>query len=59
MVNPWWNVSMYVQGNHLVGLPSYRIRRDEKVAEEGVVMLFLKDCNVEDNDRMVFQDYVK
>jgi len=46
--DPWWSVTVRInRQRHSVGSPSYKLRTDDAVAFQGIVLLFMKYCQVE------------
>jgi len=60
---PWWAATIRVQKNtstmkRLVGTPSYRIRCDEDVMKDRVVLLLMKACNVHEQHIAAFAEFL-
>ena len=64
MNDPWWAATITaVKGYrsslyYLKSQPCYRVRHDKEVVPQGVVSLFLKACNVHEDHRREFFDYL-
>lgn len=60
--DPWWEVTLQVGNNSrkhkfAQGAPAYRLRSDEGVLREKLLMLFLGKCGVAEGHRDHFHNY--
>jgi len=63
LTDPWWSANLCIQKRHhqyqLISIRGYRLRDDDRVVEEKVLMLFLNDCKVPDDHRMALDEFLR
>ena len=63
LTDPWWSATLRIQKHQhhhqLMAILGYRLRDDYRVAEEKVLMLFLKACGVADDHRIALDEFLQ